>query len=157
MHGVDKNRLTWCDECGNALHKECFDQCTLVICFQYIDHLLIGGLVVGARTSGKNLTCVWCRAKWVLPTTGAGAAGGSMTSEGYMNLGNVAGVDNVRDTSSCEHCHFIGREMSTADLLQITMARGRDSDFMGIRNIGEQWRDYGRALVRPLSRCICGS
>ena len=28
MHGTSETSLTWCDECGNALHKECFDQCT---------------------------------------------------------------------------------------------------------------------------------
>ncbi|KIM77496.1 hypothetical protein PILCRDRAFT_76604 [Piloderma croceum F 1598] len=81
MHGADKNKLTWCDECGNALHQECFDQ--------------------WARTSGNNLTCVWCRAKWILPASGNGAASGSMISEGYVNLGSVAGVNTVRDTSSC--------------------------------------------------------
>jgi hypothetical protein len=61
-------------------------------------------LITGARTSGHNLTCVWCRAKWILPASGSGAASGSMTSEGYVNLGSVAGVSPVRDTSSCMNC-----------------------------------------------------
>lgn len=31
MHKVDTKRLTFCDECGNALHNECFQQCKLRI------------------------------------------------------------------------------------------------------------------------------
>jgi hypothetical protein len=27
MHGVDLESLTFCEECGNALHNECFRQC----------------------------------------------------------------------------------------------------------------------------------
>jgi hypothetical protein len=34
MHGVLESSLVFCDECGNALHKECFAQCTL---FRTID------------------------------------------------------------------------------------------------------------------------
>jgi hypothetical protein len=28
MHGVDEKSLVFCEDCGNALHKECFQQCT---------------------------------------------------------------------------------------------------------------------------------
>lgn len=65
---------------------------------------LADGLICsGARSSTQknNLSCVWCRAKWVLPASGGGAAGASM-SEGYLNLGNAAGVDTSRDTSTCK-------------------------------------------------------
>ena len=27
MHGVAEASLVFCEECGNALHKECFQQC----------------------------------------------------------------------------------------------------------------------------------
>lgn len=28
MHGLAAAKLTWCQSCGNVLHKECFSQCT---------------------------------------------------------------------------------------------------------------------------------
>jgi hypothetical protein len=27
MHGIAETSLVFCEECGNALHKECFQQC----------------------------------------------------------------------------------------------------------------------------------
>ena len=27
MHGAKESTLTFCEECGNGLHKECFQQC----------------------------------------------------------------------------------------------------------------------------------
>ena len=27
MHNAGVSTLVWCDTCGNALHKECFNQC----------------------------------------------------------------------------------------------------------------------------------
>ena len=30
MHGVAETALVFCEECGNALHKECFGQCGLI-------------------------------------------------------------------------------------------------------------------------------
>lgn len=29
MHGVSQDKLVFCEECGNALHTECFGQCSL--------------------------------------------------------------------------------------------------------------------------------
>ena len=29
MHGVSEEKLVFCEECGNALHTECFGQCSL--------------------------------------------------------------------------------------------------------------------------------
>jgi len=74
---VDVKKLTFCEQCGNALHTECFQQ--------------------WARTR-TPLTCVWCRANWV--TAKPGDKGGSVNEEGYLNLGSVAGVSPVRDTTS---------------------------------------------------------
>ncbi|TDL21594.1 hypothetical protein BD410DRAFT_724161 [Rickenella mellea] len=78
MHGSPQSKLAFCEECGNALHKECFQQ--------------------WAR-SKPNPTCVFCRAKWVTPGA-SGASGSASTSEGYVNLGGVAGVSPVRDIST---------------------------------------------------------
>ncbi|KAI0934905.1 hypothetical protein AcV5_006599 [Taiwanofungus camphoratus] len=84
MHGASESILTFCEECGNGLHKECFRQ--------------------WATTARYNLTCVFCRAKWVVaPASGSATAGPSRSVEGYLNLGGVAGVSPVRDTSSYYH------------------------------------------------------
>ncbi|THH17412.1 hypothetical protein EW146_g3413 [Bondarzewia mesenterica] len=85
MHGVNEKQLTFCDECGNAVHNECFQQ--------------------WAKTSGANVTCVWCRAKWMTaaPAGSSARRGGVRTSEGYLNLGRTAGLSPVRDTSSYYH------------------------------------------------------
>jgi hypothetical protein len=29
MYQAKEDKLVWCEECGNALHKECFSQCEL--------------------------------------------------------------------------------------------------------------------------------
>ena len=55
-------------------------------------------LLVGRRST-PQLTCVWCRAKW--PMGAKDDAGAKSTSEGYINLGGVAGLSGRRDTSSC--------------------------------------------------------
>ncbi len=54
-----------------------------------------------AQKSGKNVTCVWCRAEWVLPDAGKGK-GKAIGEEGYVNLAAIAGVSPQRDTSSCK-------------------------------------------------------
>ncbi|KAK0240934.1 hypothetical protein EDD85DRAFT_763132 [Armillaria nabsnona] len=89
MHTEPENRLTWCEVCGNALHGVCFAQWRTT-----------------AQNSGKNVTCVWCRAEWVLPDAGKGEGKGkgkAIGEEGYVNLAAVAGVSPQRDTSSYYH------------------------------------------------------
>ena len=106
MHGVAEASLVFCEECGNALHKECFQQCQSFLFSVQIDHLLY--FISGQRTAasnGKDLTCVWCRARWIVARPSSGAGGGvkrSMGAFGYMNLADVAGVSPVRDTSTCK-------------------------------------------------------
>ncbi|KAK0505398.1 hypothetical protein EDD18DRAFT_1129186 [Armillaria luteobubalina] len=91
MHTEPENRLTWCEVCGNALHGVCFAQWQAT-----------------ALKSGKNVTCVWCRAEWVLPDAGKGKGKGkAIGEEGYVNLAAVAGVSPQRDTSS--YYHGVGR------------------------------------------------
>ncbi|KAI0001916.1 hypothetical protein BJV77DRAFT_24576 [Russula vinacea] len=76
MHGIAQDKLVFCEECGNALHTECFGQW---------------------RRRAAEVTCVWCRAKW--PTAVKGRAGASSSTEGYINLGSIAG-SGERDTST---------------------------------------------------------
>lgn len=84
MHGVAETALVFCEECGNALHKECFGQWQTT-----------------SVNSGKELNCVWCRARWVVPGTAAGV--GVQREGGYLNLGAVAGISPARDTSTYYH------------------------------------------------------
>ena len=79
---------------------------------------------------------MWCRAKWVLPTSGAGAAGGSM-SEGYMKLANVAGVDNVRDTSTCEYYTSARDMVLMLCRVQFATDQRKDEDITDIRSTGD--------------------
>lgn len=65
--------------------------------------------ILGQRTaanSGKDLTCVWCRARWIVARPGGGAGGVKRSMGGYINLSNVANVSPVRDTSTCKRDHF---------------------------------------------------
>jgi hypothetical protein len=56
-----------------------------------------------AASNGKELTCVWCRARWIVARPGGGAAGSAKKSMGrYINLSDVADVSPVRDTSTCK-------------------------------------------------------
>ncbi len=101
MHGVQEKQLSYCEACGNCLHKDCFQQCKFQSTRRNANRM---NIFSGAK-SAKNLTCVWCRAPWTQAgaTGAARAAGGSATtSEGYLNLSGVAGVSPVRDTSSCK-------------------------------------------------------
>ncbi|KAF8958058.1 hypothetical protein BDZ97DRAFT_1843889 [Flammula alnicola] len=87
MHGVAEASLVFCEDCGNALHKECFGH-------------------VWQRTAAstsKDLTCVWCRARWVLAPPAGAAAGPSRAAGGYLNLAGVSGISPVRDTSTYYH------------------------------------------------------
>ena len=97
MHNVDIKILTFCDECGNALHAECFQQCTF--CHNFYENRLTK--LIGARTANR-LTCVWCRAEWAVAQNAAsGSTDAVFGNEGYLNLGAATGVSPVRDTSSC--------------------------------------------------------
>ncbi|KAL1944646.1 hypothetical protein VTO73DRAFT_3076 [Trametes versicolor] len=80
MHGVAETLLSFCEECGNGLHKECFQQ--------------------WANTAKGAATCVFCRAKWVAPVAAGASKAAGRSAEGYINLASVAGVSPARDTSS---------------------------------------------------------
>jgi ribosomal protein L37AE/L43A len=38
MHKVAENKLWFCEECGNALHGECFRQCTTLLLLDEVRH-----------------------------------------------------------------------------------------------------------------------
>ncbi|KAH9982583.1 hypothetical protein BGW80DRAFT_34021 [Lactifluus volemus] len=79
MHDISQERLVFCEECGNALHSECFEQW---------------------RRSAAQLTCVWCRAKWQRGDKNESGVSPSRMSGAYVNLGEVAGLTGERDTST---------------------------------------------------------
>ncbi|KAE9402508.1 hypothetical protein BT96DRAFT_855706 [Gymnopus androsaceus JB14] len=76
--------LEWCNECHNAVHKECWTQWRTT-----------------KQKQGQALSCVYCRSDWT-GTTAAGGTGGAAahTDEGFVNLAGVSGVSTVRDTST---------------------------------------------------------
>ncbi|ESK82324.1 hypothetical protein Moror_2236, partial [Moniliophthora roreri MCA 2997] len=79
--------LEWCKTCYNAVHRECWDA----------NLLYKGGL------ADSKLECVYCRSPWSDPSHMPAHAGGSRTSEGYMNLAGMPGFESVspvRDTST---------------------------------------------------------
>ncbi|KAK7694044.1 hypothetical protein QCA50_003620 [Cerrena zonata] len=84
MFGAPEKTLVFCESCGNALHKDCFQQ--------------------WAKATRGKANCVFCRAPWssqpATPSAGSSRASGVATSEGYVNLAGIAGVSPVRDTSS---------------------------------------------------------
>ncbi|RPD66345.1 hypothetical protein L226DRAFT_550337 [Lentinus tigrinus ALCF2SS1-7] len=81
MHREAESKLTFCEDCGNGLHKVCFQQ--------------------WANAAKNGITCVFCRAKWPESApAGSSKGAGARSSEGYLNLGSLAGVSTVRDTSS---------------------------------------------------------
>ena len=88
----------------------------------------------GQRTSasqGKELTCVWCRAQWVVarPAGGSGVGGGvkrSMGAYGYLNLSDVAGISPVRDTSTCKEALFFSKCVHyTQIVFRLSRSKGR--------------------------------
>jgi hypothetical protein len=110
MHGVSQEKLVFCEECGNALHSECFEQCPPF----FLLYLLLTGINVdwglaslAGRRSAAELTCVWCRAKWQRAGNNEGSASPTRTSGGYINLGQIAGLSGVRDTSTCMRRHAL--------------------------------------------------
>ncbi|KAF7976507.1 hypothetical protein HWV62_6313 [Athelia sp. TMB] len=108
MHKLDQKKLTWCAECGNALHNECFSQCKshdVRVTERKTDRRW---KLKGAKQNPRSITCVYCRAKWKAPVAenAAGARPGRSV-EGYMNLANLAGIDEMRDTSTYTDCNLL--------------------------------------------------
>ncbi|KAF7335749.1 hypothetical protein MVEN_02230600 [Mycena venus] len=91
MYGATEASLTFCEECGNAVHGVCFAQWKQT-----------------SANQGKKLTCIYCRAEWPNAAAAGGRASGSgsgarTTSAGYINISGVAGVSPQRDTSTYYH------------------------------------------------------
>ncbi|KAF8206911.1 hypothetical protein K438DRAFT_1668215 [Mycena galopus ATCC 62051] len=86
MHNVAEASLTFCEECGNAVHGECFAQWKQTCSRQH-----------------AKLTCIYCRAVWPTGPAAGGSGGAHKTAGGYINVSGVAGVSPQRDTSSYYH------------------------------------------------------
>ncbi|WVQ98791.1 hypothetical protein IAU59_005922 [Kwoniella sp. CBS 9459] len=93
---VKEDRMVYDDTptgCGKDLHKECFDMWAKTA----------GSVLVN---KGQAVTCVWCRAPWPVPggtnaspSKGQGKvriSGQNYHSMGYMNMAEVAGINQPR-------------------------------------------------------------
>jgi hypothetical protein len=104
---VSEASLVFCAECGNAVHQACFKQCEdHVSRVSLVRRWVTFFLVLGSNHLGKDVTCVYCRARWVFagPSgSGSGSGAAKRTAEGYLNLGEVAGLSPMRDTSTCAY------------------------------------------------------
>lgn len=74
-----EDKVTFCQECGNNVHVECFKRWT-----------------ASKKSSGEPVTCVYCRCPWQ-PESGTRGAGGS--NDEYVNLGDVSHQHQAADTS----------------------------------------------------------
>ncbi|KAL3139925.1 hypothetical protein ABBQ38_004215 [Trebouxia sp. C0009 RCD-2024] len=74
-----EDKITFCQECGNNVHVECFKRWT-----------------ASKKSTGQSVTCVYCRCPWVAET-GAKAAGDG--NEEYVNLRGVSQQHQQADTS----------------------------------------------------------
>ena len=76
-------------------------------------------------------------------------------SEGYMNLADVAGVDTVRDTSTCEY-HPSARDIVLMPgCVQITTDQRKDEGIMDIRSTGD-CQCNRREMSATFIRQTCG-
>lgn len=78
--------IDFCKVCGNNIHQECFD--------------------MWKASKGSNVTCVYCRSKWVYASSSAGptkkplyALGHDHINEGVANFAKELGMTRKRDTS----------------------------------------------------------
>lgn len=108
----------------------------------------------GAKQAKKNLTCVWCRAKCVPPAPAGGASGASMSADGYMNLGTVAGVEDMRDTSSCMSSFTDHVWIVLTRFVQITRVRGGANAIMGTKSTVDIMGVFFRYLYSPTTSII---
>ncbi|KAJ3927023.1 MAG: hypothetical protein NXY57DRAFT_904633 [Lentinula lateritia] len=76
--------LEWCNECHNAVHKECWTQWRMT-----------------KQRQAQSLTCVYCRSDWLASSARGLGGSAARSEEGFVNLANVSGVSTVRDTSTC--------------------------------------------------------
>ncbi|KAL0056460.1 hypothetical protein WJX82_011587 [Trebouxia sp. C0006] len=73
-----EDKVTFCQECGNNVHVECFKRWT-----------------ASKKGSGEPVTCVYCRCPWVVESGGSGAS----LNKDYVNLRNVSHEHQNADTS----------------------------------------------------------
>ena len=138
MYGAAETILVWCETCGNAVHKQCFAECKH---FMYRYMTLVLTTLTGAKSSPRNLTCVFCRSPWIDSSAGKGkgragnTSGQVRTSEGYLNLATAAGLSGYRDTSTCELSYCCIVLPIGSDTQQIIRAPCTDGSTMAIRSM----------------------
>ncbi|KAG0734979.1 hypothetical protein G6F57_014674 [Rhizopus arrhizus] len=82
------NEIDYCKTCGNNIHKECF--------------------TMWASSKGSDVTCVYCRSKWIFPDLSEGPkkrTGKDLDSEhrlegNFANFAQELGLEVKRDTST---------------------------------------------------------
>lgn len=105
---------------------------------------------VGSRAATGGVTCVFCRTEWVTPSTSKRpATAGVRTSEGYVNLANVAGVSTMRDTSSCK-CHRFETEFASLKLFKTIMA---PQEVVGTTGTSTTMKITELAPISPFPSC----
>ncbi|KAF7967067.1 hypothetical protein HWV62_35967 [Athelia sp. TMB] len=147
MHELDQKKLTWCADCGNALHNECFSQCELHDVPATERKTDPRWKLKGAKQNPRSITCVYCRAKWKAPVAeNAASARPGRSVEGYMNLANLAGIDEMRDTST----YYQGPRRGERHRLRliIILLMGLDSDILSDHVVG------GTRLFQNLLLCL---
>lgn len=80
--------IDFCMVCGNNIHQECFN--------------------MWKASKGSNVSCVYCRSKWVSPSSNTAgpskrslhALGADHINEGVANFAKELGITRQRDTSS---------------------------------------------------------
>ncbi|KAI7895090.1 uncharacterized protein EV154DRAFT_414165 [Mucor mucedo] len=84
--------IDFCKTCGNNVHKECFQ--------------------TWARSKGSNVSCVYCRAKWVKDTPAVAGPSKKSVREldpahinenYYANFADELGIERTRDTSTYKY------------------------------------------------------
>ncbi|GAN09618.1 RING finger domain protein, partial [Mucor ambiguus] len=94
---VKINLIDYCKVCGNNIHQECFN--------------------MWKASKGRDVTCVYCRAQWVFPSTSDGATKKSVYQldsahryEGTANFAQELGMERKRDTSTYKN--YLGYRLS---------------------------------------------
>ncbi|KAG2215656.1 hypothetical protein INT45_008404 [Circinella minor] len=79
----DRINITFCQSCGNNIHKTCFD--------------------AWSKTGRSKITCVYCRAEWndsSKKKEKTKEVYNPRNEEGYVNVGSLVGMPETRDGAS---------------------------------------------------------
>jgi len=82
----DKEKIVWCETCGNNIHEICFNKWA-------------------ATNQARGVRCVFCRAEWPVDNIDpvnvtSLIQAGNVNEEGYVNVASMFGLSGERDYSS---------------------------------------------------------